>query len=217
MTKDSAQFEIKDLVRSFDMGARNFSRADFFHSEILERLIDRLDLVRIEPKNILVLDAHADLSVKKLQSKYPAAHIIQHPYVFDDLPFDTNSMDLIFSNLMFHWSPDPENFFQEVSRVLKPNALLMFTLLGPDTLKEIRFSWMAVDNLPHVHDFYDMHDIGDSLIRANFSEPVMDMEQIIIHYKTTKALFDDLKNTGSVNIHSSRRKTLVGKKDFKDF
>lgn len=214
---NAPQFEIKELMNLFEKSTVNFYKSDFFHHEILGRLIDRMELVKLSPKNILVLEANPEFSIEKLKIKYPESNIKSCPQVFDHLPFDNNSMDLIFSNLMFHWSPDPQVFFQEISRILKPNALLMFTMLGPDTLKELRFSWMAVDDFPHVHDFYDMHDIGDSLMRTNFAEPVMDMEQLSVNYMSTKALFNDLKNTGSVNIHSQRRKSLIGKKRFQQF
>ena len=217
MSQNTAQFDINDLIRSFEKAAKNISQSDFFHREILDRLVDRLELVKIIPQQILVLDLNPEHCLRKLQAKYPQAKIESNTAVFGQLNYENNSVDLIFSNLLFHWAPDPEGFFQEISRVLKPNGLLMFTILGPDTLKELRFSWMAVDEFPHVHDFYDMHDIGDSLMRANLAEPVMDMEQLTINYASTKALFEDLKNTGSVNINTNRRKTLTGKKRFQQF
>ncbi len=217
MSKDTLQFKVNDLNRSFRKVENNFSKSDFFHQEILDRLIDRLELVKISPKTILVIDVLPEDSIGKLRIKYPDALPKSSNNLIDLLALENNSVDLIFSNLMLHWAPDPEGFFQEISRVLKPNGLLMFTILGPDTLKELRFSWLAVDEFPHIHDFYDMHDIGDSLMRAHLAEPVMDMEQLTINYASTRALFDDLKNTGSVNITSNRRKSLTGKKRFQQF
>ena len=36
---------------------------------------------------------------------------------------------------------------------------------GPDTLKELRISLQAVGAKANVHNFVDMHDIGDKLFR----------------------------------------------------
>ena len=60
----------------------------------------------------------------------------------------------------------------------RPEGLLMFSTLGPDTLKELR----AAAGASRVHAFIDMHDLGDMLVAAGFSAPVMDMEMIEIEY-----------------------------------
>ena len=54
----------------------------------------------------------------------------------------------------------------------------MFSTLGPDTLKELR----GVAGAARVHSFVDMHDLGDMLVAAGFSAPVMEMEMISIDY-----------------------------------
>src|SRR5260370_21371926 len=92
------------------------------------------------------------------------------------LPLADGSVDLILSNLMLQWcNPDPA--FAEFRRVLAPDGLLSFTTLGPDTLRELRSAWGAVDSHTHVHQFIDMHDIGDALVRASFAYPVLHLER----------------------------------------
>lgn len=214
MSDIKPQFDSVDLKQVFKKNTL-FEQSDFLHREILMRQIDRLSLIKINPKKILVIDQ--GFSEKALQDIFPEAQID----VFSDLTqyfnYENNSIDFIFSNLYFHFSPDPEGLFKQLSKILKPNGLLMFSMLGPDTLKELRFAWGAVDQYKHIHDFYDLHDVGDSLMRTHFSEPVMDMEQLTITYKNPEAIFSDLKNTNSVNILSDRRKTLTGKKRFQHF
>ena len=48
------------------------------------------------------------------------------------------AVDLAWSNMTLHWLSDPLPAFREFRRVLAPNGLLMFSTLGPDSLKELR-------------------------------------------------------------------------------
>jgi malonyl-CoA O-methyltransferase len=89
--------------------------------------------------------------------------------------------------------------------------LLLFSTLGPDTLKELRYSWQAVDSYNHVNAFTDMHDVGDALVRAAFADPVMDMEMITLTYPDIFALMRDLKTLGAHNLSAGRPRNLTGK------
>jgi malonyl-CoA O-methyltransferase len=87
----------------------------------------------------------------------------------------------------------------------------MFTTLGPDTLKELRASWAAVDSDVHVNTFLDMHDVGDAMVRARLADPVMDMEMITLTYGQVPQLLGDLKVLGAHNVNSGRSRGLTGK------
>ena len=104
------------------------------------------------------------------------------------LPIADDSVELVFSNLMLHWHPEPHTVFPEWKRVLKTDGLLMFSCFGPDTLKELRAA--ATRALPHSQamPFVDMHDFGDALLRAGFAEPVMDTERLTVIYPALPAL-----------------------------
>jgi malonyl-CoA O-methyltransferase len=56
-----------------------------------------------------------------------------------------------------------------------------------------------------------MHDIGDELMKAGFSQPVMDMEIITMTYSSVDYLMRDLKDIGASNTTKNRRKGLTGK------
>lgn len=127
------------------------------------------------------------------------------------LPFADGCMSLAWSNLVLHWLGDPLCAFREMHRVLAVDGLLMFTALGPDTLKELRRCFVEVDPLPHVHRFIDMHDLGDALIRAGFAEPVMDMEIITLTYDGLDALVGELRAAGAQCALDGRRRGLTGK------
>jgi malonyl-CoA O-methyltransferase len=129
---------------------------------------------------------------------------------FGDLPFGQNSLDLVWSNLALHWHPQPDRVFAEWRRTLRVEGLLMFSNFGPDTFRELRTAFAALDGTAHTLPFVDMHDFGDQLVEAGFSTPVMDMEQITVTYDSPEKLLADVRAFGG-NPLATRRRGLIGR------
>ncbi|MBN3850632.1 methyltransferase domain-containing protein [Paraburkholderia sp. Ac-20342] len=132
---------------------------------------------------------------------------------FSALPFAAGAFEFIWSNLALHWHSRPDLVFPEWQRVLKVNGLLMFSTLGPDTLKELRGAYAEIEaahgvaSRKHVIDFVDMHDLGDMLVEAGFEIPVMDQETLTITYKSPESLLADVRRWGA---YPFERETLPG-------
>jgi len=126
------------------------------------------------------------------------------------LPFARASISLVWSNLMLNWLADPLPALREMHRVLEVDGMLMFSSLGPDTLKELRSALPAAYG-ERVHRFIDMHDLGDALVAAGFSDPVMDMEVLTLTYADVDELLRDLRLSGSTNASAGRPRGLAGK------
>jgi malonyl-CoA O-methyltransferase len=220
--------------RSFDRAARGYDPAAVVATEIRNRLLERLDLVKLRPQVVLDLGAGTGHASKALKQRYKSAEVIAldlapamlveadrrqgwlkrfHRLAADAhrLPLKDSSVQLVFSNLMLEWCHDPDAVFREVRRVLQPGGLLTFTTLGPDTLRELRDSWRQIDPHPHVHRFIDMHDLGDALVRAGLAEPVMDTERLTVTYPDLDALLQELIATGSANLAHGRTRGLTPK------
>ncbi|MEJ2795547.1 malonyl-ACP O-methyltransferase BioC [Iodobacter sp. LRB] len=129
----------------------------------------------------------------------------------ESLPLADESVDVIWSSLTLQWCNEPDAAFAEFTRVLKPGGLLMFSTLGPDTLKELRASFAAMDDKEHVNRFIDMHDLGDALVKNGLSTPVMDMEYLTMTYDSAKAIMQDLKDIGAHNVAEGRSRGMLGK------
>jgi malonyl-CoA O-methyltransferase len=130
----------------------------------------------------------------------------------DHLPLPDASVDIVWSNLALHRHTDPLPVFRELQRVLAGEGLLMFSTLGPDTLWELRQAFARADRgFAHVHDFIDMHDLGDMLVGAGFNAPVMDMETITLTYADVMALARELRAAGATNALEERRRGLSGR------
>ncbi|MDR2092911.1 MAG: methyltransferase domain-containing protein [Azoarcus sp.] len=129
------------------------------------------------------------------------------------LPLADASVSLIWSNLLLPAVDDPLPVFREMHRTLEDGGLLMFSTLGPDTLCELRAALPAHAG-ERVHRFIDMHDIGDALLRAGFSDPVMDMEMLTLTYARLDELFDDLRAAAANNAAAARARGLAGRADW---
>jgi len=216
--------------RAFDRASATFDANAAVHAEIRQRLLERLDVVRLQPKVVLDLGAGTGHAARALQDRYRGAYVAaadisvgmltqarrQQRFLkrfgrvacdAHALSFKSASVDLVFSNLMLQWCADPDRVFAELARVMKQGGLLTFTALGPDTLRELRAAWASPVNV-HVHRFIDMHDIGDALMRAGFAEPVMDTERLTITYRDLDTLLGELKGSGSTNLARGRARGL---------
>lgn len=141
---------------------------------IAERILTRLDFIKLAPERILNLnDSFLD---ERLSEKYPLAEIVSA--IAADI-------DLAVSNFAIH--DDLETEFPKIADALKPDGVFLFTILGVDSLVEIK--------RPDVQ-FPDMHNIGDYLLKAGFKDPVMDMEKLAFTYDDTSKIAPDMQGTG---------------------
>jgi malonyl-CoA O-methyltransferase len=231
---DEFLLDLRQVRRAFDDAAVGFDAAAAVHAEIRARLLERLDLVRLEPQVVLDLGAATGHASRVLKDRYRRARVLAfdmslnmlrtaeaqqrwmrrfHRICGDahSLPLRDASVDLVFSNLMLQWCNDPDAVFRELRRVLRPDGLVSFTTLGPDSLQELRRAWAGVDGYTHVHRFIDMHDLGDALMRNGFAEPVMDTERLTITYPDLDALIRELRLSGSANVAAGRPTGLTGR------
>ena len=236
------EFEIdKQAVRrAFSRAAGRYDAAAVLQREVCSRMLERLDLIRLQPARILDAGCGTGWGTRQLSLRYPAAHVAALDIAFgmlqtargdtgwwkklfgggkqshlcadiEALPLAANSVELVWSNLAVQWMNDLPCAFRELHRTLREDGLLMFSTFGPDTLKELRAAFAGVDGHSHVSRFIDMHDIGDMLVGAGFAEPVMDMEMLTLTYDDMRAVMQDLKSIGAHNATTGRSNGLMGK------
>jgi malonyl-CoA O-methyltransferase len=150
----------------------------------------------------------------RLRSPFSGAYAPLVGADMETMPLAADCVDLIWSNLAMQWIATPENMFREMRRILKSNGLLLFSTFGPDTLRELRTAFSGLDGYSHVNRFTDMHDIGDALIHAGFSNPVMEMEHLTLTYTDLKGLMRDLKGIGAHTVLEDRRQGLMGRHEW---
>lgn len=126
------------------------------------------------------------------------------------LPADA-SVQMLWANMALHTAADPQALIAQWHRALAVDGYLMFSCLGPDTLRELHGVYAALGWPPAGHAFTDMHDWGDMLVHAGFAEPVMDMERITLTFATPERLVQELRELGC-NLHPDRFPSLRGRR-----
>ena len=235
---DSALPEALATRRSFDRATR-FDGASFAHDETRARLLERLDLFDLAPRVAVDLGCATGRGAVALAGRYPAARVLAVdssagmlraasvraapvPSIgalggdAERLPLRDQSVQLILANLVLPWCRPP-TLFAEAARVLEDGGLLLFATLGPDSLREVRTAWGAVDSALHVHAAFDLHDIGDLALAAGLAEPVIDVDRLEVTYSSVASLVDDLRSCGAVNVAAGRRRGLTGRRRWHAF
>jgi malonyl-CoA O-methyltransferase len=234
--REAYALDIRRVRRSFDRASTSYDASAVLQREVRSLLIERLDLIALEPKVVLDAGAGTGEACATLKRRYPKARVLAVDSAFGmlkaaaarrswfrpffalgadaaALPLADASVDLVLSNFMLPWCA-PEAVFAEFRRVLTPHGFLSFTSLGPDTLSELREAWGTVDPHSRVLEFRDMHDLGDALVHAGFSEPVLDVERYTLEYLDVRSLARDLKAVGATNATAGRPKGLTGPRKF---
>ncbi len=190
-----------------------YAEASVIARHVGEHMIEKLELITLQPNRIIDLGCGVGHCAGLLQKRYPGATVfgVDHAERMlayaretqiaevkwacaeaDILPLQDGSVDLIFMNLLLPWFDDEKTILRECRRILRPEGLLIFSSLGPDTLIE----WQEILGNSLLPNLMDMHDSGDALMHARFADPVLDVEYLNVTYKSFDKLIYELQMTG---------------------
>ncbi len=229
----------RQVRRAFERAARTYDAAAVLQRRLADEMLSRLAVVKFEPKTIFDVGCGTGYALRLLRTRYRRAAVFgldiapamlaradkgrlwfrSKRLIAGDgecLPLRDGCVDLLFCNATLQWC-DLDTTLREFARVLAPEGLLMFSTFGPDTLRELRLAWKQVDKNVHVHTFFDMHDIGDSLTRAQFRDAVVDVDYATLTYASVRDPLLDLKRIGSSNSAQDRARGLLGRKRFERY
>jgi malonyl-CoA O-methyltransferase len=223
------------VAQAFDRASAGYDAAAALQERVRNELIARVAELKLNPQAVLDLGAGTGHASRALKRRYPKAMVIaadiapgmlerakeqsrwlrRFERVRADayrLPFRDGAFDLVFSSLMLQWCDDLDTVFAELARVLKPGGLLLFSTFGPGTLAELREAWAASDAAyNHVNHFFDPHALGSALMHAGLSEPVLDVDRIVMRYPDVIGLMRELKAIGAHNVTRGRARGLTGR------
>ena len=223
-------FDRKLLLRRRARVAQTLRDYDFLLERVADDLAERLALIRRSFPLAVNLGAHHGLVSERIAgiagieqiidtdgSLQALAHCSGLRVLADEeaLPFKDGALDLVVSGLSLHLINDLPGTLVQIRRALKPDGLLLASLLGGETLKELRQAWLQAEAeisggaSPRVAPFADVRALGALLQRAGFSLPVVDTEIVTVTYKDPFALMRELKAMGASNMLEARRRQPV--------
>jgi NADH dehydrogenase [ubiquinone] 1 alpha subcomplex assembly factor 5 len=208
---------------------------DFLFKETSERLCDRLDDITRSFPVALDLGCRTGQIARTLAGRGNIKTLIQcdlapemvsraetkgsQRLAADEeaLPFINRAFDLIISNLTLHWVNDLPGTLLQARRALKPDGLFLASMLGGETLKELRAALTEAEISedgglsPRISPMATIQDLAQLLQRAGFALPVVDTETITVMYADIMTLMTDLRSMGESNAVIENRKGLMKK------
>ena len=201
------------------------------------RLADRLELMRRHFDLCLDIGAHDGRLAQHFARLGKIGHMIhtdpadgfalaskQHGsgvvHALGDLPYKPESFDAMFSCLSLHWVDDLPGLMMQVRRLLKPDGLLLVSLLGGNSLAELKQALAEAEQditgglSPRCAPMADIRDIGGLMSRAGLALPVADSDRLTVNYPHMFKLMEDLRGMGEQNAMLARLKTPTRRRVF---
>ncbi|MEP7057250.1 MAG: biotin synthase [Caldimonas sp.] len=200
------------------------TKPPWLHGEIARRMAERLAIIRLQPKVVLDWWGFLGAGAEVLDAAYPGARRIvvesdaalfersrsagARPWwsarhwtrpaveVLDEAGAIPAGAQVVWANMMLHAVADPPALFERWQTLLGVDGFVMFSCLGPGTLRELRALYRRLGWPAPSPAFVDMHDLGDMLVRAGFADPVMDQETLTLRWTDADSMLAELRLLG---------------------
>jgi malonyl-CoA O-methyltransferase len=201
----------------------------WLHTEVAGRMAQRLPIIKMQPRTVLDWSSWLGASADVLGTAYPRAQRVQ---VQDHVPVGIGAKgarpwwspqrwvgaqtltkprqevsaaaaDLVWANMALHHEVDPQQAFRAWQQALAVDGFLMFSTLGPGSLRLLAEVYSQAGWAAPFAPFVDMHDLGDMLLQAGFADPVMDQESITLTWANPAAMLNEVRQWGG-NVHPAR-------------
>ena len=213
--------EHRQTRQRFDAIAEEYDRHAVVQREVAARLLERLDDLKFTPATILDLGCATGQQATALRQRFPKARILaldSARRMFDRarrrrgrwrrrfeliagdaqaLPLADASVDLVVASMTLEWCHDPERALQSLRRIVRPAGLLLLATTGPDTHRELHRMLASTPGTITGGKLIHAMQLGDTLTRAGFQEPVVDTDWLTSTHDTLAALIEDLQQTGT--------------------
>lgn len=231
---EPALFNRSLLAQKRRRAAPALAQSRFLLDLSADTLLERLqDIKRSFARGVLIGGRDAPDFPQRVQTLAPCAFVartdltpalLQSGDVCADeefLPFGGGALDLVLSNLSLHSVNDLPGVLIQIRHALKADGLFLASMLGGETLFELRQSFMQAELAlyggvsPRIMPFADKPQMGALLHRAGFALPVVDSDIITVSYPDLTALMRDVRAMGEASIIAARRKRFSSRRFFK--
>lgn len=233
----SPHIEKQAVAQSFGEAAAQYDQFAKIQHRVAQELIQQCPSLENEQPAILDLGCGTGYCLPKLAAQYSDGNIIgadlaqgmlefareQYPQFnyqladAENLPFEANQFDLIFSNFAVQWCDSFLSVLQQAYKTLKPGGYLLLSTLADGTLSELKQAWASVDQHQHVNEFETADSLEEAVEKSGFNVHQLSLHSEFDFYDTVRGLTDSLKRIGAHNITSGRSKALTSPGTVKRF
>lgn len=196
----------------------------WLHAEVARRMAEKLQVILLQPGLVIDWWSALGAGAELLREAYPKAQrLLVEPdaawaersrsrsrapwwsarrWSGGDVSVATEAeplppgAGLVWANMMLHMVVDPSALIRRWEQLLRIDGFVMFSCLGPGTLRELRALYARLGWPAPTPGFVDMHDLGDMLVQAGFADPVMDQEVLTLRWASPQALLAELRALG---------------------
>lgn len=222
--------DLRRAAQNFSAAAGRYERGAQLQAQTRDHLLQLGDARAAAPRVAVDLGCGTGLGARALQMRWPQAAVIGLDLAegmlraaqaagvarcvqadAQRLPLADACCDLLFSNLALQWCPRTQRVFTEAWRVLRPGGLLLCSLPGPGTLRELRLAWRQIDDAEHVHRFSSAASLLAEAQRAGLG--CVHQEQRLYQpcHPDVRGLMQGLREIGAGNASTGRRRGLLAR------
>ena len=200
------------------------SSVPWLHAEVARRMAEKLPLILLKPQRLLDWWSQLGAGAELLAQAYPSAQrftvepgarwlerarqaqkkpwwtaqrwLASNTEAIDQDREMPHGIELVWANMMLHAVVDPPALIARWHKLLSVDGFVMFSCLGPGSLRELRAVFERRGWSAPTPGFVDMHDLGDMLVQAGFNDPVMDQETLTLRWDSPAALLAELRSLG---------------------
>lgn len=222
------QREKKAVAASFGRAANSYDGAAGLQREVAQQLLVQSDFsapgrildlgcgtgaigAQLAPKHEVIALDLAQGMLNFARKNNSAAAINWVCADAENLPLADNSIDAVFSSLALQWCENLAAVFVEIERVLRRGGTATLSTLGPDTLRELRAAWAAVDARAHVNRFAERAAVEKALRRTGLTLVSWREENRVLRYAELGELTRELKALGAHNVNAARPDGLTSR------
>lgn len=217
--------------------SRNKNNYDnFIYNKIAERIIDSIDLLKLDINSILEIGINDTVISKYLESKFIEGNILKTDILdnntrkvskynyrqidLDNLYLKNKGFNLIYSNFFIHLFQDFESVLSSIYNNLNDNGFFIASIPANNNIYQLVNSMIENDlNLydgayKRINPSIDIEKIILLLNKIGFQIPTINSNKININYSNFGNLLQDLKETRLSYCYKDKKNTFEKKKYF---
>ena len=176
--------------------------ADYLLRDAVDDVVERMDFMRLDPKNALVIGDWTDLLPSVLKARGAAVTSFPIGAFDEEHPIAGGPYDLVIHVLGLSTVNDLPGALIHSKNALADGGLMIATFPGAGSLPKLREAMLAADGerpAARIHPMVDNQSAAGLLQRAGFKRQVVDSHTLSVRFSSLDRLVSDLRDHGMNN------------------